>query len=130
MASIFDDDEPPSLVSGEEGTTKERSKKRQEPLTPSQLTQGRRTLYGMCERAFQTLEEAMRNADYATAVKAAQILLDRSGFGPKTSLDISVTENDLSELSRSELAERAAKVAGMLRLKAEAEKKTPKSQIM
>jgi len=114
MASIFDKDPnnlPPRPAEKEEGT---RNKKRQS-LTPAEFAQAGRTLLAKVERAFQTLEDAMANADYSTAVKAAQIVLDRSGFGPKSTVDVNQNTMDLSALSKEELADRANQIVQMLR---------------
>jgi hypothetical protein len=110
MASIFDQD--PDLPRPQE--TSKRSKTR-ETLSNYELTSGKRTLAEKVERAFMVLEEAMVYADYATAIKAAQIVLDRSGFGPRTTMDVNSVHIDLSNLTRAELAERAEKISGMLR---------------
>lgn len=93
---------------------KKRSKNR-ENLTTSQISTGKRTLIQMVEEAFSTLQDAMREADWPTAIKAATAVLDRSGFGPKTTVDVNTTNIDLSELSKEELADRAARVAALIR---------------
>lgn len=93
-----------------------RSKKREvEALSPLDLAQGKRRLADMVEMAFNTLEEAATHADHNTAIKAAQIILDRAGFGPKSSLDVTNLNFDLSALSREELADRASQLAKKLR---------------
>jgi len=71
----------------------------------------------MVERAFEALEEAMDSADHQTAVKAAQIILDRTGFGPKSTVDVNTTHLDLTEMTREQLAERASQLAKRLREK-------------
>ncbi len=112
MASIFDDIDIPSRPVVEE--PKPRSKKR-EALTGYEVVQGKRRLADMVEIAFDTLEEAAKTADHATAVKAATAILDRAGFGPKSTVDVNTTTIDLTTLSRAELAERASKVHQMLK---------------
>lgn len=112
MANIFDSDPPTPKSLNEEPAT--RSKKR-ETLSSYDITSGKRTLAEMVKVAFNTLECAMKEADFPTAVKAAQVILDRAGFGPKSTMDINTTNLDLSNLSREELAERAGRVAAMLR---------------
>lgn len=79
------------------------------------MTKGKRRLADMVDRAFQTLEDATVHADFPTAIKAAQIILDRAGFGPKSTVDVNTTTIDLSALSREELAARASKIVDMLR---------------
>lgn len=112
MASIYDLPGSPKIETTPE--PKNRSKKR-ESLTSLQVTTGKRTLHQMVEAAFQTLQDAMVEADWPTAIKAATAVLDRSGFGPKSTVDINSTTIDLSNLSREELAERAGRVAAMIR---------------
>jgi len=117
MASIFDldpDDLPPR--SQKEEITLKRSKHR-ESITPSDYSKGKRTLMSMVESAFDCLEDAVKSADFPTAIKAAQIILDRSGFGPKSTVDVNTTSLDLSTLSREELAERASRISHQLRSK-------------
>lgn len=113
MASIFDKD-PNDLPPRESET---RNKKRREPLTAYEHTQGKKRLYDMVQIAFDALEEAARTADHSTAVKAATAILDRAGFGPKSTVDVNTTI-DLSNLSRAELAERARLVSERLRIQA------------
>jgi len=112
MASIFDLD--PNDLPPREPEPVKRSKHR-ESLSSYELKSGKRKLADMVERAFMCLEEAMVSADHATAIKAAQIILDRSGFGPRTTMDVNSVHIDLSNLSREQLAERAEKISGMLR---------------
>lgn len=111
MASIFDPDQPDLPTKQEE-----RSKKR-ESITSYEASKGKRRLYDMVEAAFETLEQATKQADWGNAVKAATAILDRAGFGPKTSIDVT-THHDLSHLSNEELAERAKVVLGMIEGKA------------
>lgn len=116
MATIFDSDPnnlPPRPKEEEEI---KRDKKRQS-LTPSEFAAAGRTLLSKVNKAFAVLEEAMERADYSTAIKAAQIVLDRSGFGPKSTVDVNQTTMDLSSLTDEQLAERANRVARMLQEK-------------
>lgn len=112
MASIFDISNPPPKT--DEPAPAKRSKHK-ETLTSSELVAGRRKLSEMVERAFLALEEAMVHADHPTAVKAATAILDRAGFGPKSTVDVNTTTMDLSALTREELAERASRIAVMIR---------------
>jgi len=117
MASIFDldpNDLPPRPK--EEDLPMKRSKHR-EHLSNSDFAAGKRTLMSMVESAFDCLENAVQHADYPTAIKAAQIILDRSGFGPKSTVDVNTTSMDLSALTREELAERASRISHLLRNK-------------
>jgi hypothetical protein len=116
MPSIFDADFKPELMDPEEDTSSnKRSNKRDLSLSKLDVMSGRKTLGQMVAIAFDTLQEAMQHADHNTAVKAAQILLDRAGFGPKTTVDINSTHIDLTELTREQLAERAAQLSERLR---------------
>lgn len=115
MASIFDFDPPaPSKPDPESETPTKRSKHR-ETLSNADVNRAKKTLSEMVEQAFDTLREAMAAADHPTAVKAAQILLDRAGFGPKSNLDVTTFNYDLSSLSKDELADRALQIATRLR---------------
>lgn len=114
MASIYDFGGIPSPPSNPDPKPVKRSKKR-ESLSTTEIRVAKQRLSDMVERAFETLETAMECADYGTAIKAAQIILDRAGFGPKSTVDVNTTHLDLSSLSKEELAERASKIAGLLR---------------
>lgn len=116
MANIYDFETPhlPPDSKEEEEPKVKRSRNRESlSLSPSQIRSGQRKLYDMVETAFKTLEAAMKEADFNNAVKAALGILDRTGFGPKSTLDINTF--DLSELSKEELAERAERISAMLR---------------
>jgi hypothetical protein len=115
MASIFDSD-PNGLPPRPKEKEEKRDKKRQS-LTQSEFAACGRTLLAKVEKAFQTLEDAMSNADFNTAVKAAQIILDRTGFGPKSTLDVNQVTMDLSSLTDEQLRERAKGVVRMLEAK-------------
>lgn len=117
MASIFDFDGLPPRPKDDPDPPK-RSKHR-EALTPGEVSSGKRRMGHMVEKAFNALEEAILHADHPTSIKAAQILLDRAGFGPKSTVDVNTTTLDLSSLSREELAERASRISAQLRAKAE-----------
>lgn len=114
MSSIYDIADDVPGPSQEEKKSSKRSKHR-ESLTAGQISSGKRTLYSMVEDAFNTLQDAMRNADYTNAVKAAVAVLDRAGFGAKSTLDVNANVVDLSELSKEQLAERAMKIAELLK---------------
>ena len=99
-----------------------RSKHRQ-ALSQFDLVKGKRSLSELVDRAFETLDEAMVSAEHATAIKAALGVLDRAGFGPKSTLDVNQTTIDLTALSRGQLAERALKIHQMLKAR-EAQRST------
>ena len=120
MANIYDFEDAPKSAKSEETPSRSEDaprKRERESLSPSQLAKGRRTLLQMVETAFNTLERAMESADWPTAIKAAQIVLDRSGFGPKSTVDVNTSAIDLSSLTREELAERAMKVHALLKMR-------------
>lgn len=116
--SVFDEfnptdfDQPGPPLEPEEPPA--RSRKRREPITALEVREGMTRLYRLSDIAFMTLEDAMRNADHATATKAAQIVLDRSGFGPKTTVDVNTTHMELSELTLEQLAERAGQLRTLI----------------
>lgn len=115
MTSIYDGVETSSKPQDEEPSVVVKRNKNRDPLTTTELRQGKQRLFQIVERAFQTLEEAMEKADYSTSVKAALGVLDRTGFGPKSSMDVTTTNIDLSNLTKEELAARAQKVAELIR---------------
>lgn len=121
IASIFDDLDDFTPSKPPEPEPAKRTKHR-ESLTSAEVAKGKRRLADMVDRAFETLQTAMAEADFSVAIKSAQIILDRAGFGPRTTMDINTTTVDLSALSREELAARASQIATTLRANAEAAK--------
>lgn len=115
MSSIFDDDDDRARTKPAPEPEKIKRSKKREALTPSEVAAGKVKLATMVDRAFETLEEAMRSADHGNAIKAAQILLDRAGFGPKTTVDVNATHTDLTQMTKEQLAERAAQLSQKLR---------------
>jgi len=114
VTNIFDEHLPP-LPSKEESATEERSRSNKrdvEGVGVLALRRGQIRLQELSGEAFDTLREAMRFAEYPVAVSAAKAVLDRSGFGPTSTLKIQ--EGDLEELSTSELAALAIKLASRL----------------
>lgn len=127
MGNIYefpDDDLPPRSEPAPEPIM--RSKHRQ-ALSQFDLVRGKRSLSALVDRAFETLDEAMISAEHATAIKAALGVLDRAGFGPKSTLDVNQTTVDLTALSRIQLAERALKIHQMIKER-EDRKTLPASQ--
>jgi hypothetical protein len=115
LPSVFDHSSiPADPEQVPENEPRKRSNKRPE-LTSLELKEGNKSLFSLVDKAFHTLNEAMENADYSTAVKAAQIVLDRTGFGPKSTVDVNNNTFDFSEMSADELASRAEKLAFELR---------------
>lgn len=114
MTSIYDGLPGSAPSPDEQSSTPAKRTKKRERLSSSELRSGKVRMYEMVERAFQTLEDAMTEADYPTAVKAALGILDRTGFGPQSKLDVTTTNINLAELTKEELAERARRVADLL----------------
>jgi len=118
MASIYDSfplDVPEVLEAPiEEPTPLPKRNPKREALTASERRTGQRRMYEMVETAFETLEVAMSKADFSTAVKAAQIVLDRSGFGPRSNVDVTTISLDLTDLSKEELLERVQRLASRI----------------
>lgn len=112
LPSVFDHapEDPPT-----EPEPPKRSNKRPE-LSASELREGQKTLFQLVDKAFRTLDEAMNSADFNTAVRAALGVLDRTGFGPRSTVDVNNTHSiDYSEMSSEELAKRAEMIAANLR---------------
>jgi hypothetical protein len=122
MASIFDAYDPIISLKPESGPEPGKRSKHRETLTAAEIAKGKTKLADMVDMAFDTLKLAAKEADYGVAIKAAQIILDRAGFGPKSALDVTTTNIDLSNLTREQLAERAVQIAGVLRAHAEEQK--------
>jgi len=75
----------------------------------------------MVEPAFEMLMRAIESDDVKSGVRAAEVILDRAGFGPKSTLVVDdQREADLSQLTEVQLAERAMLVASKLRQAADA----------
>ena len=118
MASIFDFDPDAADKLKEETPEKETKVKRskhREALSGPEMMAGKTKLASMVDRAFAALDEAILHADHGNAIKAATIILDRAGYGPKSTVDVNSTHVDLSSLSREELAVRATQLAAKLR---------------
>lgn len=83
------------------------------PLSKADI---RRRLHRAVPRAIQALEDAMSHGEHGEAIKAAQIILDRAGYGPKSTVQIEELPDDLSNLSAEELAARAERLAQALKV--------------
>lgn len=82
-------------------------------------------LLKLAPKAFQTLELNLYCGDSKVEVQAAAIILDRCGFGPQSKITVDDQREDLSNLSREQLAARAAQVARQL-LEQQNDDDTPK----
>lgn len=121
MTSVFDQVPAPEAVPDDTDVAAEKRSKKRDSLSSTDLRTGRMKLSGLVDLAFNTLESAMRGADWNTATKAAQIVLDRTGFGPKSTMDINTTHVDLSNLTKDQLADRALRIHKMIQGAKEAE---------
>lgn len=74
-----------------------------------------RLLHESIPTAIQALRDAMRDGDHQEAVRAAQIVLDRAGYGPKSTVVVEDLPDDLSNVPREQLAERAERIARALK---------------
>lgn len=115
MTNIFDDHLPPLPKPDEsKQPQRTRSNKRQvEKPSSLFLKKGAIRLEDMVGMAFDTIQEAMQFADYSVAVQASKLVLDRSGFGPSSTLRVE-DATDLSNLSTEELALLAIKLSQCL----------------
>ena len=122
--SVFDEI-PPDLQAQVPRIASKRSGHRETPLqcelSLQELREGRQGLKHLVNASLEVLGLILLEGDYKDALRAAQIILDRSGFGPKSTLEVNTTFTDLSELSRAELAERASAIAETLRAQAQKE---------
>lgn len=75
-------------------------------MSPLARAEAKRQLMCMLEPAFAALMRAMDSDDMKSAVRAAEIILDRAGFGPKATLEIEDTRDNLANTSGEELLKR------------------------
>jgi hypothetical protein len=68
-------------------------------------------LLKLAPKAFGALEDELLSGDGKVRVMAATAILDRCGFGPQSKLTLEDNREDLSSLSKAELAARAAQIA-------------------
>jgi len=84
--------------------------------TPIAIHAARLRLLALVEPALETLFEAMEQTDHwPSAVKAAEILMDRAGFGPRSTLVIEDDRKDLAPLTTDELLARTELIQTRLR---------------
>jgi uncharacterized lipoprotein NlpE involved in copper resistance len=111
VTNIFDEHLPPIKPLTEEEkklrgyATDSRTNKRREVALPSanEIKKGAVKLAELASRAFETLEEAMDNAEWPVAVQAAKMVLDRAGYGSTSTLNLN-DNTDLTNLSDNDLA--------------------------
>lgn len=87
-----------------------RSNKVRRRLTAAELRAGRERLSALSDDAFETLREAIRYAEYPTAIQAAKIVLDRTGFGSEQTININ--DNRLEDVPTEKLLERGFQLLG------------------
>lgn len=97
MVNVFDD------IENADGTFRR--------LTKSDM---RARMDRLAPRAFRSLELDLTNGDGKIRVAAALGILDRCGFGPQSKITVDDNREDLSSLSREQLAARAAQIARQL----------------
>ncbi len=111
MGDIFEDHLPPIIPSKPQERIRTRSNRREIiSIASSDLRSGQLQLASLASRAFELLEEALEHAEYPVAVQAAKLILDRSGFGPTSTLKVD-DSLDLSDLSDEELRAFALRLA-------------------
>lgn len=71
----------------------------------------KKRLMMLIEPAFEMLMRAMESNDMKSGVRAAEIILDRAGFGPQSTLRIEDERDNLANLSTDELQQRAERLA-------------------
>ena len=81
-------------------------------------------LLALVEPALKALNRAMASGDLSVATKAASVLLDRAGFGPKATLAIEEDKQDLSKMNKQDLIEYGRNIMNRLHEIKENEKQT------
>lgn len=71
-------------------------------------------LLAMSDEALDALHEAMAKGDWPVVVRTAFGILDRSGFGPSSTVKLDTTENDLKQLTDTELEARTQQVLRLI----------------
>ncbi len=79
--------------------------------SPLARAAAQKRLLMLVEPAFEMLLKAMESNDIKSGVRAAEVILDRAGFGPKATLEVTTNKDNLANLSREELAQRAMELA-------------------
>jgi len=65
-------------------------------------------------RAFRTLEKNLFADDEKVQVQAALGILDRTGYGPKSTVSVEDEREDLTKLTPDELRQRALNIAAQI----------------
>ena len=109
MASIFDFPEitPETQSPLDSPPSKAKTGRRGRLLiTAADLAEGKRVLAGMISGAMVRLHEIIETGSDQDALKGIQMLLDRSGFGPKSAIDVTTTNIDLTNVSIQDMMDR------------------------
>ena len=79
---------------------------------PQNLRAARKRMLEMADGAMVALQDALDNGDIKESTNAARIVLDRSGLGPTSTVDlVEKRGDDYSRMSGDELAEKAQALA-------------------
>src|SRR5678809_1603910 len=70
------------------------------PQTKAEIS---KKLHAAVPKAIRALEQAMTFGEYGEMIRAAQIILDRAGYGPKSTVVVEELPDDLSNLSDTEI---------------------------
>lgn len=81
------------------------------PLAKSKI---KARLLAMSDEALDALHEAIAKGDWPVVVRTAFGILDRSGFGPSSTVKIDNTEADLKQLTDVELEARTQQVLRLI----------------
>lgn len=85
---------------------------------PASKRMAKTRMLQMVGPALDVLAEAMQQADWPIAVKAATAILDRAGIGPHATIDVVDTSTDVLErMSDEQLENRALTLANMIRIR-------------
>ena len=79
---------------------------------PQNLRAAKKRMFEMADGAMVALQDAIDRGDHKESTTAARIVLDRSGLGPTSTLDLNEKSGeDFARMTGDELAERARALA-------------------
>ena len=80
--------------------------------SPQNIRAAKKRLLEMADSAMVALQDALDHGDHKESTHAARIVLDRSGLGPTSTIDLhDKSGDDYSRMSGDELAEKARQLA-------------------